>query len=250
METEVFMTMVYAATHDLYWEVKVNALCFWEKVIDQQMSHQGMIDGRFPSVTFSRENRKIVTLTEEEVKLRINKALEELGHRGCLQVLLSAIHDCDLQVVYKAVAITTSLSSLLSQYGILPVGSTSRHEVSTFTCADNGTAPQNCEERMPDIDGVVPNSDQIIENIVNESDISLLSQVYHSKMNVSKTAPSRTVIPMKAKDFLLALSAVNLQDLLSERTQWIDNCSESLNCLLDDIIFTHGDPENIIIDCY
>jgi hypothetical protein len=80
------MAMAFAAMSDLHWEVKINALQFWEKVIERQMSDQGMIDGVFPSVTFSKENRKIVTLTENEIKLRLNKVLGELGRTRCLQV--------------------------------------------------------------------------------------------------------------------------------------------------------------------
>jgi hypothetical protein len=86
----VFVAMARAAMCDLHWEVKVNALQFWEKVIEQQMSNQGMIDGIFPSVTFSKENRKIVTLTETEIRTRLNKVLEELSRIRCLQV--SIIH--------------------------------------------------------------------------------------------------------------------------------------------------------------
>jgi hypothetical protein len=80
------MVMAYAAVSDLHWEVKVNALEFWEKVIEQHLSDQGMIDGVFPSVTFSKENRKIVSLTENEIKLRLNKVLGELARIRCLQV--------------------------------------------------------------------------------------------------------------------------------------------------------------------
>jgi hypothetical protein len=82
----VFTAMAFAAVSDLHWEVKVNALQFWEKVIERQMSDQGMIDGIFPSVTFSKENRKIVLLTEDEIKLRLNKVLGELARIRCLQV--------------------------------------------------------------------------------------------------------------------------------------------------------------------
>lgn len=86
------MAMAFAAMSDLHWEVKVNALQFWEKVIERQMSDQGMIDGVFPSVTFSKENRKIVLLTENEIKLRLNKVLGELARIRCLQV-------CDTSLV-------------------------------------------------------------------------------------------------------------------------------------------------------
>ena len=89
--SNVFMVMAYAAVSDLHWEVKVNALEFWEKVIERQMSDQGMIDGVFPSVTFSKENRKIVLLTENEIKLRLNKVLGELARIRCLQVSVQTV---------------------------------------------------------------------------------------------------------------------------------------------------------------
>lgn len=70
---DVYRAMMQATVTDLHWEVKVKALCFWDKSICNRLQDQGMIDGSFPSVTFSKENRKIVTLTENEIKNRLNK---------------------------------------------------------------------------------------------------------------------------------------------------------------------------------
>jgi hypothetical protein len=95
------MVMAYAALSDLHWEVKVNALVFWEKVIERQMSDQGMIDGVFPSVTFSKENRKIVLLTENEIKLRLNKVLGELARIRCLQVSTQTVGRGELACSYQ-----------------------------------------------------------------------------------------------------------------------------------------------------
>lgn len=61
----IFSVMAHCAVNDFYWEVKVNALSFWSTVICRQLSHQGMIDGTFPTVTFSKEHRKIITLTDK-----------------------------------------------------------------------------------------------------------------------------------------------------------------------------------------
>lgn len=57
--------MAHCAVNDFYWEVKINALDFWSRVICRQLSHQGMIDGTFPAVTFSKEHKKIITLNEK-----------------------------------------------------------------------------------------------------------------------------------------------------------------------------------------
>lgn len=65
--------MSHAAVTDLHWEVKVNALDFWHNVLERHLMDQGVIDGSFPKITFSKENRKIVTLNEIEIKRRLVK---------------------------------------------------------------------------------------------------------------------------------------------------------------------------------
>nr|CAD7426734.1 unnamed protein product [Timema monikensis] len=192
VEDEIYQAMTIAATSDLYWEVKVNVLTFWEKVIEQQMSDQGMIDGVFPNVTFSKENRKIVTLTSEVIKLRLNKALEELARLGCLQALLSGIYDCDLQVVHKAVAITQSLLDLLYKNGVSTTNTAAVSPDKKFKitngCKDicSPESPSDSMSETPphsleqvDDSSTSDSPARVIETIVFDSDINLLSKVYH-----------------------------------------------------------------------
>ena len=84
--------MTAAAVLDLHWEVKINALEFWREFIDSHLSDQGMLDGHFPNVTFSKEHRKIVSLNENEIKQRLNKALDELSRQNCLGVWIAYIN--------------------------------------------------------------------------------------------------------------------------------------------------------------
>lgn len=70
---QVFSVMTYCAVNDLYWEVKTNALRFWMVVVCEQLQHQGVIDNTFPAVTFSKEHKKIVQLTQKEILLRLTK---------------------------------------------------------------------------------------------------------------------------------------------------------------------------------
>lgn len=65
--------MTHAVMVDLHWEVKVKALNFWQKVLERHLMDQGVIDGTFPKITFSKEHRKIVTLNEIEIKRRLVK---------------------------------------------------------------------------------------------------------------------------------------------------------------------------------
>lgn len=83
--------MAAAAVLDLHWEVKVNALEFWKHFIKSHLTDQGMLDGSFPNVTFSKEHRKIVTLNDTEIKRRLNKALDELARQSCLGVSTNTI---------------------------------------------------------------------------------------------------------------------------------------------------------------
>uniref|UniRef100_A0A182N9X3 Uncharacterized protein n=1 Tax=Anopheles dirus TaxID=7168 RepID=A0A182N9X3_9DIPT len=116
----VFSVLAYAAANDLYWEVKINALQFWRLVMCRQFQHQGMIDGTFPAVTFSKEHKKIVTLTDREIQTRLMKVLNEISLRGCLGVLLACLGDeCDLGVVKETIAIINKLMSHLNKYNFL-----------------------------------------------------------------------------------------------------------------------------------
>jgi hypothetical protein len=52
--------MSSAALSDLDWEVKLQALEFWQVMINESLTQQGMLDGCFPELTFSKEKQKIV----------------------------------------------------------------------------------------------------------------------------------------------------------------------------------------------
>lgn len=120
--SEIYGTMAAAATVDLHWEVKKRALEFWEDVIWERLKNEGMIDGNFPDVTFSKEHRKIVVLNDGEIRRRLNKVLVELSANGCLKVLMTAIqNDCDIEVVEQAVNVTKKFEALLNKYKILSV---------------------------------------------------------------------------------------------------------------------------------
>ncbi len=58
--TTLYRNMSSAALSDLDCEVKLQALDFWQVIIDEALSQQGMLDGAFPELTFSKANQKIV----------------------------------------------------------------------------------------------------------------------------------------------------------------------------------------------
>lgn len=127
----VFSILAHCAVNDLYWEVKVNALNFWKTVICRQFVHQGMIDGTFPAVTFSKEHKKIITLTDKEIQLRLGKVLNELALRGCLGILLACLKDSDLEVVRKTVVVLEKLMGYLNKYNFIEEYNKSKNKAST-----------------------------------------------------------------------------------------------------------------------
>ena len=54
----LYQTMSSAAISDLDWEVKLQALSFWRVIIDESLSNQGMMDGKFPEYSFSTNGSK------------------------------------------------------------------------------------------------------------------------------------------------------------------------------------------------
>ncbi|XP_021713383.1 uncharacterized protein LOC5574692 [Aedes aegypti] len=199
----VFSVLTYVTVKDLYWEVKLNGLLFWQVVICRQLQHQGMIDGTFPTVTFSKEHKKIITLTNNEILLRLRKVLNELSLRGCLGVLLACLDDrCDLEVLKKTVEMIRWLMTILNKYNYMEeyrnIASGSRKRRSNdvpvmdtnYSEHVNAPSPLKAAQRnnADYSSGNVPcrlNADEIIDSIVNLDDVNLLSINYENNMNVA-----------------------------------------------------------------
>ncbi|KAH1022153.1 hypothetical protein HUJ04_011589 [Dendroctonus ponderosae] len=65
--------------------VQVEGLQFWCSITIKHLSQQGWLDRKFPSVTFSK---RIISMTNQEVRKRVYKALNELTAIGCLSTLV------------------------------------------------------------------------------------------------------------------------------------------------------------------
>lgn len=243
MMTSVYAAMASAAMHDLHWEVKVNALDFWAEVISSELSNQGMLDGTFPSVTFSKENRKIVTLTEKEIQNRLNKVLLNLSDCGCLGVLLATMQDsCDLQVARKAVEITKKLSEQLKKYNML-------NTVSSLDLFNGDLDSFKISNISAEKDNDSDISNSVIDSIVNSSDMNLLASVFDTQMQTSpingEIKDIKVVKPEIFKDFLKQ----DLDALITDRNNWLESVDD-LNSLLDDILQSYNDNDVNAMDCY
>lgn len=120
--SQIYQLMAIIAIGDLHLEVRRKVLEFWEEIILDSLKNQGMIDGNFPDVTFSKEHKKIVKLNENEIRKRLHIVLNELKENGCLQVLIKSIKDdAEIEVARTAVRITNTFTKLLKRYKIFNV---------------------------------------------------------------------------------------------------------------------------------
>lgn len=273
----IYEALSVAAIYDLFWEVKVKAIEFWHCVLKRQLQYQGVIDGTFPSVTFSKENKKIVTLTQKEIILRLSKVLDKLSTSGCLGVLLASLEDQDdVLVVEKGVEVIKSLKEFYHEYNYCkeleenranmrqPSKSSSAEgpggskDIKTDIKMDTSPVAEPVEPQTNDVD--MPNSDDVIQAIISAQDINLLSKAYENQLNVDPIETSKQMSIENEQHFKLfqmvtpevfvdKINAINLNDLLQTRTNWLAQ-TESFSSLLNDMSYSLQAHEQHDADCY
>lgn len=271
-EEELFATMSYTATKDLYWEVKLNSLKFWQLLIEKEYEKQGVIDGNFPSVTFSTANKKIINLTPTEITIRLHKILNYLNEKGCLGVLWECLHDSsDTVVVKDTIEVIEKLLRFLNKYnyfveiknlqnnGLKPAKPTTPVK-SNFTTIRLQSI-QN--DQMEDDSRQNASSDAVIDMILSSDDINLLATEYKNTLkmsNASAAVPStekiRKIDINFYKQFIFGSLMVFLDNVTvsnwkshyKKRVDWIQE-TESFESLITDILCSNGCLENTI-DCY
>ncbi|CAO1423835.1 unnamed protein product [Diamesa serratosioi] len=114
-----FSVLAHGAVKDSCTNVRVKALLFWRVVICRQFRHQGMVDGTFPAVTFSKEHKKIITLTQKEIFSRIKRVSNELALRGCLGVLIACVKDENYEVLQTALPTIEKILGYIDKYNYM-----------------------------------------------------------------------------------------------------------------------------------
>jgi hypothetical protein len=206
-----------------------------------------------------------------------------------MQVLLLALEDHDIQVVRKAADIVTTLKDVLTRHGLVPDTATPKllpdlisncvkpantnfkGVYDSFGCEVNTcliTAHKVNQTKMTKVDtgeGKIStvrsrlphDSDQVIEAIVNDTDMNLLADVCHDYLRVENSVSNVTTnfnldteVNVGAEDFLSAISNLDLGEMVTQKTRWLDYCTSDLGSLLDDILSSHADTESNAMDCY
>lgn len=275
----IFSVLAHCAVNDFYWEVKVNALEFWKCVISRQFVHQGMINGTFPAVTFSKEHKKIITLNDKEIQLRLRKVLNELALRGCLGVLVSCLEDSDLEVIRKVVSIIDQIMQNLDKYNfteeykktrvtsaasssVKPVIDSNYAEFKSITSAKDSDVRNTADiSKTTEVIISVENGqvNSILDSIRETDDITLLANTYSTNLHLdTKPCESslidenlfKTFAEFTADDFLNFVSNTDLKQIVNEKSEWIHH-TETFSTLLDDVLRSFREhDDDVELDCY
>lgn len=248
--------MASSAMCDFHWEVQITALRFWKIVIQYFLTDQGMLDGTFPPVTFSRTSRKIVTLSDTEIRKRLMTLLDELASIGCLTVLLKLLHDdTEVEVMDAAYAIAQEVHSILQQY---KVPEHVKHvEGEPRTMAD---LIYHYKEETEEINGInmEPESsnkaENVIDDILKSDDMNLLANIYQKNMNLHNEQPLAPKVKLvkTASPYLFVsfMEGTDCKKIISEKRDWKDGI-RSISSLLDDVLGIYENDEEInSLDCY
>jgi hypothetical protein len=113
-------------------------------------------------------------------------------------------------------------------------------------------APQ--EQEASSGDSTIPDSDSIINEIVELSDLALLATVYDNQLSLSEEAPNpvlKGVSLVSAEEFLLKAHAMNLDFVISNREEWLFKTTEHLESLLTDMLEAREFKHTLNkMDCY
>uniref|UniRef100_A0A1E1W3R1 BRCA1-associated ATM activator 1 n=1 Tax=Pectinophora gossypiella TaxID=13191 RepID=A0A1E1W3R1_PECGO len=255
--------MVSSALSDFHWEVQLAALKFWKIVIQSLLNDQGMLDGTFPPVTFSRETRKIVTLNDIEIQKRLLRILNELASIGCLTVLVKLLQeDTEVEIMDTALSLALEIDDILSKYKVHDGVKLNENEVATVE-------ELLCYIKEEEIDGdqdmanaeAATTSDNVIDGILNASDINLLANIYERHMsletgkaqtNTSEICTPKIKLLKFASPYLFVnhLKKNDLKALLENKRKWKEGI-RSLSSLLDDVLGIYEMNEEVnTLDCY
>ncbi|XP_046751934.1 uncharacterized protein LOC124414869 isoform X2 [Diprion similis] len=247
--------MSAAAILDLHWEVRVNALDFWSQFIKSRLSDQGMLDGTFPTYTFSKEHRRIVSLDEDEIKKRIIKVLDELASRNCLGVLLATLeNDSNFQVCKASGKILKMLKQIFVVYKIRPSCNT---KDGTFLVAPGRNlnsdilSPEKNQERLcirnetGEIDYQLAIPAKIIDFTADSDHMNRLGSLYKRNSFMSMNAQSSKskkieyVSNVDRNQFIRMVFNYNIDDYLEEKNPWLKTHTNCFRSIINDIIVAH-----------
>ncbi|KAF9418518.1 hypothetical protein HW555_004667 [Spodoptera exigua] len=239
-QSTLYEVMISAALDDLHWEVQLAALQFFKHEIANQLSQRGMIDGKFPSVTFSKEKRKIITLNDREILRQLTAIMHALSSIGCLTVLYECMNEMHhLEVMEQAYIMATELISILDQYKFVRIVD------NALTYPMNSKNDDHDEEMALDLT-IANNADareKVIDSIVNTNQSELImilhDNSFQTKSNEMEEDYSLCVQRKEIihpNKFLETFKGTNFRAIIKEKKKWNSDVNHNLDGLLDEIL--------------
>uniref|UniRef100_A0A336MLF7 CSON001788 protein n=1 Tax=Culicoides sonorensis TaxID=179676 RepID=A0A336MLF7_CULSO len=255
----LFSTMSFLATNDLYYGVKIQAINFWSAYLEELFHNQGALDGKFPKETFSREHKKIVQLTPDQINRRLHKIIDSFSEKGGFGVLLAVLYDeNDIEALKSCITLIQTLMNRLILYGF--VGDNKKIDQnednadmkkSKFNSINGYNLPRVNDEDInllakayAKLSTNDSNSFIYINGTVNESDEDLRG----SKGIQIDTKYYEKFRQISGNEFIEIILRVNLDGILNAKSEWLQS-STGLESLLDDIILSFS-SEKYEMDCY
>lgn len=247
----MYKAMITAAVDDLHWEVQLAALQFWRHAIKFQFSNRGMIDGKFPSVTFSKEKRKIITLDDREIEKIVISIMNDLSAIGCLTVLHKCLNEeWNIDVMELAYSVIKDLVQILDYYMVEFVPGETK-------CDDIDSSYKSFIESANDVEMDVcsplhnaDNRDEVVENIINTSDVDIVLELHNMSNEVKEknwmecdnlfTKPVECIDPYK---FIQSFKGADHLAIIDSKKRW-HTSPRNLDSLLDDLL-TLGEDNKV-----
>lgn len=240
-QTKLYENMMYVAIDDLHWEVQLAALYFWKEAIQQHFTNRGMLDGKFPSVTFSKEKRKIIVLNNGEIQRQLTAIMNNLADIGCLTVLsecMNVLHNT--KVMELAYAIVKELIKKLDENKfekmIENVESQAVETPSTITYQDIYKPMDVTYETSEQ------HRDLVIDDILKENQGDLIMSLYdnYDKIKTENMDIDLGYYPRKSlvgpNQFLESFRNNDYSSVIEGKKKFNSDCVNSFDGLLDELL--------------
>lgn len=238
----LYEAMISAALDDLCSEVQKAALYFWHHVIYNELALRGMRDGKFPSVTFSKEKKKILTLDEQEIERQLTAIMNDLSSSGCLTVLLESMNEAsEIKIMKHAHCMSKYLIEILDGYKFQKV-----IDKTTTPPPEDITATENVQDMAMDL-GYETSTEEFRNKVIDEilsvyqSELIMKLQDSHQEkksngmeQNYKSCAPKRKLV--NPNKFLETFRSTDYEAIINNKMQWNADVCSSLDGLLDEIL--------------
>ncbi|CAB3251937.1 unnamed protein product [Arctia plantaginis] len=244
-QSKLYENMMYVAIDDLHWEVQLAALYFWKQAIQQHFTNRGMLDGKFPSVTFSKEKRKIIVLNDREIQRQLTGIMNNLADIGCLTVLsecMNVLHNT--MVMEQAYCIAKELIEKLDENKF--------EKMIESVASQPDETPSTCTDKViyKSMDVTYETSEQerdtVIDDILKENQGDLIMKLYdnYDEIKSEKMDIDAGYCPRKSligpNQFLESFRSIDYSSMIEGKKKFNSDCVNSFDGLLDEMLSLVG----------